>query len=832
MTTLITALRLGWRLLRRDLRAGEIRVLLASLILAVTAVTSVDAITDRAGRALDLQANALLGGDAVLRSDRPPAAELRVEAERLGLRHTEVRQFPSMLRVGEQLKLADLRAVDGGYPLRGEIVLAAEQGVAPASGIPARGELWLSAAGARQLAAQVGQQVQIGQLSLRLAAIVEAEPDAALDYFEVAPRVYFNLADLAATGLEQPGSRIGYRVIVAGAAAAVEQWVATRRSQLDRGQRLETAADARPEIRRALERADQFLGLAALVAVVLAAVAVVMAVRRHVAHHLDGCAVLRCLGASQSTIVIAYASELVWVGVLASMAGVALAFGLQTLIVAWLQAEIGIEVPPAGFAPALYGSAVAFVVLLGFALPPVFSLRRVPAMRVLRRDLGPVGSGSLASGVLGLGGLAALMSWKAGSGTLGAVVLGGIAATAASLMLLAALLVWVLRSLRSRLHGSWRYGIAALGRRGGSSVLQVTALGLGLMVLVLLSLVRSELIGRWRESLPADAPNRFIVNVQPDQLEAVRQQLAAGGVDDVVLYPMVRGRWQRLNDEAVDIERFDGRARRLAEREFNLSSASTLSDDNEIVAGQFWGERIPESTEFSVEEGIARTLGWKLGDRLLFDLAGSPLEGTISSLRRVEWESFRPNFFVLISPGALAGQSASHITAVHLPRERAALTDELVRRHPNLSVIDIDAVISKVRRTADQVAAAVEYVFYFTVLAGLLVLFAAITASQDERLLEGGVMRAFGASRWQLRAAHAAEFAAIGGLAGVTAAVAAILVSGAVAREVLDLPFRPQWMVALTSAAAGLLLVGLSGLWMTRRIVAAPPATTLRALQG
>jgi putative ABC transport system permease protein len=830
------ALRLGLRMLRRDIAAGEVRVLLAALVLAVCAVSSVGFVTDRAGRALGMEANRLLGGDAVLRGDAPIGEQPRQAAARLGLRSTETLGFPSMLRVGETLKLSEIRALAEGFPLRGSFrVTEGRDSVGTvADAIPAPGTVWLSRAGAEALGARIGDEVRVGELGLRLQALVLQEPDAALDYFNVAPKAFINLADLPATGLVQIGSRIGYRFVVAGDSAAVEAWSNTVRAGLERGQRLETIADARPEVRSALQRADRFLGLAALVSVVLAGIAVAMAARRYAEHHLDGCAVMRCLGADQALVLRIHAGQLFWLGLIGSVIGLLLGWLIQFGIGWWLAQRMGIAIPPAGLMPALHGLGVGFCVLVAFALPPILALRRVPAARVLRRDIGGLEASAVVSAAAGLAGLIALLWWKAGSATLAGIVLGGILATLLLLAGLALALVFLLRRLRGRLRGPWRYGLANVSRRAASSVVQISALGLGLMAILLLTLVRTDLIPRGPLSRRAHAPNRFLINVQPDQLDAVRDRLLAGGVVDPQLHPMARARLVELNGRAVsgaDFAARGDRARRLAEREFNLSWSDRLrSDDNTVTSGRFWAPDANGAPELSVEEGLAEALGWKLGDRVRFDLAGTPLEGEITSLRRVDWESFKPNFFVLVSPGAAAGAAASHIAAIHVPPSNPRLTDQLVREFPNISVIDIEAVLAQVRNTADQVATAVEYVFYFTLLAGLLVLVAAVSATQDERLLEGGVMRVLGASALQLRLAQLSEFATIGLIAGTTAALAAALISAAIAQQVFDLPLQPDWRLAAVGAGIGLLAVSLTGLWATRQVARVAPAVTLRAL--
>ncbi len=825
---------LAWRQLRRDLAAGDVRILLAALVLAVMAVSSVGFVTDRAERALGLEANRLLGGDSVLRADEPIAGAVREAASAPGLQRAETLSFPTMVRAGEALRLGDLRALGEGFPLRGRFVLLdpATGEERDAGGVPARGEAWLSRAGADQLGARVGDRIGVGDIELRLSALVVQEPDAAMDYFNTSPKVFLNLQDVPATGLVQEGSRITYRLVVAGDATAVEGFNKVARANLGRGQRLETAGDARPEIRRALDRAGRFLGLAALVSVVLAAVAVAMAARRHSARHLSGSAVMRCLGASQATLVGIHAGELLLLGLLGSGIGIALAFGLQWIVADYLADAMSLSIPAAGWRPVLEGFAVGLTVLLAFGVPPVLALRRVSALRVLRRDLDPAEPSAWIVAAAGLGGLGGLLWWKAGSATLGLSMLLGIVGTLVVLAGLAWGLIAVLRRVRSRLRGPWRYGLANVSRRAGASIAQVSALGLGLMALLLLTFVRTDLLDRWRDAMPADAPNRFIINVQPDQVQPLRAFLAAQGVGEPVLYPMIQARLQTVNGKATTGESYtDDRARRMAEREFNLSQVETLRDDNRVVAGTFWNGPTP-TPELSVEEEFAQSMGWKVGDEVGFDIAGAPFSGTVTSLREVDWESFKPNFFVVASPGALDGFSGSHITAVKVAPERTRFTADLVAQFPNLSVIDVDAVLQQVRSTVDQVTTVVESVFYFSLAAGVLVLLAAVSASQDERLLEGGVMRVLGGSRRQLRWAQVSEFASIGLLSGLVAAIAASVLAGVIAKQVFELAWQPDLKLAATGAVLGTLAALVAGLAATRRVISAPPSVTLRELQG
>ena len=828
-------LRLAWRQTWRDLAAGEIRLMLMALVLAVLGVTAVGLITDRAESGLQQEANRLLGGDAGLRADTPINPEVASSAKKLKLNIAETAGFPSMVQAGESVNLADIRAIDKRYPLRGEFQIrrAGKSNIEKVQGGPEAGTVWLSEDAARKLKVSTGQKIGVGDASLVYVATMIQEPDAALDYFNVAPRVFIALDDLSKTGLVQNGSRIQYRLVVSGNAPDVKSFVAQTRKNLQRGQRLETSDDARPEVRSALDRAGRFLGLAALVSLILAAVAVALAARRHSARHLDGSAVMRCLGASQSTIAGLQLGELFFLGLVGSSVGIALAWLLQMAVGAWLSDAMGVVLPQPGMQPVWAGFAIGFTVLIAFAVPPILALRKVPALRVLRRDVPLTEPSAWVVGLLGLAGLGGLLWWKADSATLAIIILGGIGITALVLAGIGWLLLRWLKKVRQTLRGPWRYGLANLSRHEGMTLAQVSALGLGLMALLLLTFVRTDLLSRWQQTMPADAPNRFVINVQADQLDGVEKFISREGLKNVQLFPMVRARLQEVNGKKVtgaDYEAEGMRAQRLAEREFNLSSVAAFGEDNKLVAGKYWSADHKGALEMSVEEEFAKTLSWKLGDVVSFDIAGQSLTAKITSLRKVEWESFKPNFFVVISPGGLRDYSASYISAMHVPEDKVSVMDNLVRAYPNLSVIAVGAVLKQVRGTIDQVSRVVESVFYFSLLAGLLVLLAAVQASQDDRMREAGVMRVLGASKKQLRLAQATEFASLGLLSGLVASISASVIASLISEQVFNLPWTFNFPLVAYGVIGGCVLALVAGLWATRKVTQVPPMETLRAL--
>ncbi len=833
--------RVAFRLFVRELKAGALWILLGALALSVMALSSVAFITERVGGALNQQANQLLAGDAVLRSESALDAGLIEQAQAAGLRSAQSASLLSMVRVlptagGEgAMRLSELRAVTADFPLRGELIVRAEDGVDRATQRgPAPGTAWLSVSGAANLDAKVGDQLKVGELQLRLSALIVQQPDASLDYFNAGPRLMLSLADLQKSGLLQEGARVSYRLIVAGDAAAVRAITARWRSDRSRGQRIETLRNAQPELRQGLERADRFLGLTALLCVVLAAVAIAMAAKRQAARQMDAAAVMRCLGAEQKTLQRIFLSQLVIAGVLGCGMGVLLAWALQWGVGLWLAHALQIALPAASLLPAASGLLAGMVVLLSFAMPPILQLRRVPALRVLRRDLGPPEMAASLLVVLGLAALAALMIWQAGSLLVGGLLFAGLSATCLVLAMFAALLMRLLTRLRHVLRGPLRYGLANAARRPLTTIAQVSALGMGLMVLLLLGFLQNDLIKQWRNELPPDFPNRFLINVQSDQAEAMQSFFGERKIN-TTLVPMIRGRLAAVNDQAITSDSYrerGQRAYRLAQREFNLSANDALSADNTIVEGTWWQANSAQAV-ISVEIEFAKRLGWALGDRIRFDIAGTPWEATITSLRKVKWESFSPNFFVIAPKASLLDYPASYIGSYRqgpLALGEKPLESELLASFPNVSILDLDTIIRQVQSITEQVARVVQAVFGFTLLAGILVLFAAVYASQDERLQEGAVMRALGAARAQLRLAQLSEFACLGAIACATALIAANVMMALLARWVFRFDYAPDFISQTLTTLCAWFLVCVAGVFATRRVVSVQPTQVLREL--
>ncbi len=826
-------LTLAYRMLRRDLRAGELNLLVLALLIAVASLTSVGFLTDRVAQALNREANQLLGGDLLLRADHPWPEDIVAGVRSRGLARVTTTQFTSMASSAESAQLAGVKAVEPGYPLRGTLRTAPgpNQPDGPAQGIPARGDAWLDERLFAALAIAPGDRVGLGNIELVARAMVSFESDRGANFFALLPRIMINAADLDATGLIQPGSRITYQLQLAGDAAAVEdfrRWVEPR---LGRGERLESVDNARPEVRNALDQAQRFLRLAALLAVILAAVAVGLSARRFMQRHVDGCAVMRCLGAPAGQVTRLILLEFAMLGGVVSLLGAAVGWSVQWGLGRMLADLLGALLPPPSPLPLVHGLAVGLALLVGFAGPQLLRLGRVPMLRVLRREWGSVETASSAAWLAGGSVLMLILVWIAGDVRLGLLVAGGFA-LALGLFALAA---WTVLKTLSRLRGGamrggWRYGVAALTRRMGGSVVQAVALGAGLAALLLLTVIRADLLDTWRRTTPDDAPNRFVINLQPDQAPAFERFFLDNGMPRPDLMPMIRGRLTAINGEPVNPDVYpEGRPRRLAEREFNLSFMADEPPGNRIVAGRWHGAG--GAREWSVEKGIAEVLGIQLGDRLEYTVAGERVDATVTSIRALDWDSMRVNFFVIASPGVLESRPASLITAFHLPEGSHDFTTRLVAAFPNVSLIDVTAVIGQIQSMIDRLIGVVQFVFGFALLAGLVVLWAALQSTHDEREYELAMLRTLGARNGQLRHALLAEFAVLGVVAGGLAGLGATAIGWALGNHAFRLEaYLPGGDAMLLGGLVGALGVMLAGWLGTRGLLSRAPLASLRAL--
>lgn len=839
LTNSTSAWGLAWRQTLRDARAGELRLLIVAVMLAVAALTAVGFFADRLHAGLQRDARALLGGDALVASDRPPPPAFVEQARERGLATATSASFPSMARApderGGASRLVAVKAVSGAYPLRGKLRLKSASDGAETEVVesPAPGSVWIDAALLDALNLRVGDPLLLGDAELKVARIIVVEPDRGAGFMSFAPRVMLHEADLEATGLIQPASRVTYRLGVAGNRDAdVKRFVdwaeSTIKTQSLRGVRVESLESGRPEMRQTLDRAHKFLNLVALLAALLAAVAVGIASRDFATRHLDDCAMLRVLGQPQRSIALSYGLEFGLVGLIASLGGVAVGFAVHHVFVWLLAGLVEATLPPPGLWPGALGIGVGMTLLLGFGLPPVLQLARVPALRVIRRDVGAIKASSLMVLAAGALGFAGLLLAVASDLKLGLIAVGGFAAAIAVFALLSWLAVLLLkRTVPEARAPRWLVlATRQIAARPGFAVLQVSALAVGLLALVLLVLLRTDLVASWRNATPPDAPNRFVINLQPDQADAFQQALRDAGIERYDWFPMIRGRLVAINGRDVGPTSFaEERAKRLVDREFNLSHDNVLPVHNKVAGGKWVAD---EDDALSVEEGLAQTLGLKLGDRLRFDIAGQTREGRITSLRKVDWGSMRVNFFVMFPRAEMDELPITYISAFRAPAQRPGFDNMLSRDFPNITNVDVSASVGEVQKVLDQVIRAVEFLFGFTLAAGMVVLFAAVSATREARAREFAIMRALGASAKLLAMVQRAELLGVGALAGLLASIAAVIVGWALAKYAFDFEWTASPVVPLIGSLAGAVLALAAGWWGLRSVLRRPVIQTLR----
>ncbi|AIJ48705.1 ABC transporter permease [Comamonas testosteroni TK102] len=833
---------LGLRNLWRDLRAGELRLIIVAVLLAVAALSSVGFFADRLQAGLQRDARQLLGGDVVVVSDNPAPAVFVQQAQQQGLQTVATASFPTMARAAQEQggasRLVALKSVDPGYPLRG--VLHLNQGPGQPDlevrAIPERGHAWVDAPLLEALGLKLGDRLLLGDASFHISHIIAIEPDRGAGFMSFAPRVMINSADLPATRLVQPASRITYRLAVAGQADAGRGaqraaqdylgWAQELAKSLH-GVRVESLESGRPEMRQTLDRAEKFLSLVALLSALLSAVAVALAARAFANSHLDASAMLRVLGQSQRRIALAYVVEFVSIALAASAAGVLLGWAVHHVFVWLLAGLVESALPAASLWPALFGMGMGLTLLLAFGLPPVLQLAQVPPLRVMRRDLGALKPASWLVLGVGVTGFAALLMVASRDIKLGLIAVGGFAVA----VLLFAGLAWLaVKLLRQVVNESTAPRWLVMATRQVSAkpvyaVVQVSSLAVGLLALVLLVLLRTDLIASWRKATPANAPDRFVINVQPDQAQDFQAALKKAGVRSYDWYPMIRGRLIAVNGKAVSSEDYEeDRAKRLVDREFNISTAETMPDHNQIVGGRW---QAGEQGAISMEEGIAKTLGLELGDTLRFDIGGEQSEARITSLRKVDWSSMRANFFVIYPVQHLDNVAVTYLAAYRAP-DIKGFDNALVNEFPNITNVDLSSTLAQVQQVMDQVIRAVEFLFGFTLVAGLVVLFASVTGTREERAREYAIMRAVGARSGLLQQVQSAELAGVGLMAGFLASCVALAVGWALARWVFDFEWNVLWWVPLVGALAGALLAWLAGWWALREVVSRPVMITLR----
>ena len=816
----------------RELRSGEVIVLLAAVALAVSALTAVGFLTDKIGRAVARQANEVLAADLRLRSPEEIPAEWRDAAERFGLDTADTQSFPSVVFAAEANALATIMAVSETYPLRGTVRIAdqlfGEQ--REVDGIPGRGNVWADSALMARLGVDVGDLITLGETEVRIDAVLAYRPDQSIGFASLAPSLLVNIADIPGSGLINEGSRVGYALLVAGEESQVDAFYSDVENRLPEEVRVRNREDSSERASNAADRAQRFLSLTAVISLLLSAVAIAMSARRFAHRRMDTVALMKSLGASQRFVITAASVQLIMLGIAGVVIGSVVGFTVEELLTHMLKGMIQGDLPSVGWAPVGLASGAALILLVGFALPSLIQLRNTPPLRVLRHDAMPPPPSRLLVAGTSLVAVAVLLYQAIPDGRMLAIVLGGMLVVAAALYLAGRLLVAVMGRSRGGVGIAWRYGLANVARRGRDSAVQVVAFGLGLTVLLLLSFVRTDLLEGWRQSLSEDAPNHFLINIQPAERGSIAEIFQAEGIAAPQFVPLVRARMTEINDESVKTRRYPMRdGEWMANREANLTWADEMSSSNVLVDGEWWEPGYDGEALVSVEEEAAMEMGLELGDRLRFLVAGQEVEARVTSFREVNWDSFQPNFFLVLSPGSLDAYPTTFVSSLQIEDHQQGVLLQLVRAHPSVSVIDLGAILEQVQSIISKASLAVQAVFLFTLAAGIAVLFAAVQSTIDERRFESAMLRALGVRRRTVLSGVLTEFAALGFAAGLLASIGASILAAVIADQLFELGYSFNPMLWIAGLGGGIVLVCLSGYVAARGAINAPPADVLRA---
>lgn len=829
---------LAWSQCQSLWRAGALKVLVFALVLAVSAITAVGFFTERVESALSRQGALLLGGDLAVSADHEIPAVFTERAQKQGFAAVKTYEFPSMVVAGDSSQLVEIKAVGNNFPLRGDLTLgtAASDAGRVVKAAPAGGEAWIEPRLANALDLTVGDRITVGEKTLLVTAILLREPSRGGDMFSFAPRLMMNAEDLAATKLIQYGSRVKYQLLLSGDLKKIQQYHQQMKPGLGRGERIEDLRNARPEIKLALDKAEQFLGLSAMVSVILAMAAMLLSSMPYIRQSLDMFALMRCFGALQNTVLQVLAMQTLLIAFFSALLGIVIGYAAQ-IGLASLAGSLFVEaLPPASFLPAVIGMAASLAMMLAVVVPHAWQMRKLTAMNILRRE---TLSHPMSAQVRFLPAalvMAAMVFWQAQDVKIALSTIAAMIALCVVVFVFVYGLVHLAKAFirlspHNKTLSTIMIGVQGLKTRLALSTVQTIGFSMGLMVLMLLALIRGDLINNWQASLPADAPNRFVINVQPQQIDGVKQFFSEQQIIEASVFPMVRARLQKINHKLISSAQWkEERARRLAEREFNLSWADVMQSDNKLVAGRWWSADEYGKPYLSLEQDLAKTLGIQLGDQLSFDVAGTPLVLTVTSLRKVDWDTMRANFFAVTPPGVLDNFSANYISSFHLPLGADMPLNQLVKQYPNLTVIDVAALMQQVRGIMQKMSSTIEYVFIFSLITGVAVLYAALVATRAERIAEATLMRVFGASRRQVSVAYFTEFALIGLIAALVATVAANLLAYYISVKVLDIPFQFNLTLAVAAMLVATTAIPLAAWSGLRAYLNIPPRQLLNSI--
>lgn len=831
----MNSIKLAVKFLLREWRSGELYILIAALIIAVAALSSISFYTDRVSRALDNQATELLGGNLVINSQTPISQQWLTQAKLSHLNNSEIIYFPTVVVAGQQLQLVDVKAVTNSYPLVGQLRASTNinQAGQVINTIPSSGTIWVDPRLLSLLSVTIGSQITIGVQPFTISHILTYEPDIQSNVFTIAPRVLINQADVAKTQVVQPGSRITYSLLLTGSDTDLQNYKKWLTPQLTPHQRLLGIKEGRPQLQNTLQRAENYMHLAVIICVVLAGVAIGVTSRRYAQRHAQTVALLRCMGLTQGQILSIYIWQFILLGILGSIIGCVIGYFAQLLLANIFVGWFNIQLPAIVWSSAFIAIITGLCVLLGFTLAPLIQLKSITPMRILSRELYPLPTSSLLTYAGAIAVIGGFLLWHTSNWQFTLLLLYGIAFTVLVLYWAGFSLLRLTNLLAPSVGITWRYGITNLVRRSKSSIIQLIAFGLVIMTALLLIILRTNLIQTWQQQIPANAPNYFAINIAPEQVPAINQLLQQQHIISSGIYPMVRGRLITLNNkpikQAVPSNEINNEA---LNRELNLSWTMQLPSDNHIVQGSWWSTNEINKPLVSMEVNLANELGIKQGDLLGFQVGDQQFQAKVFSLRTLRWDSFHPNFYMIFPPGVINKLPATYITSFYLSPAQKTVLLSLVKQFPSVTIIDIAELLSQTRHIIASITQAIEYILGFTLLSGLAILYASLQVSLEERLHESALMRALGASRKQIRLILATEFISLGMLAGLLGAICASIIAWLIADRFLDITYTLNYIYWIYSLFAGALLIGIAGLWGARSVVRQSPLSVLRENQS
>lgn len=826
-----SSVRLALKLIWRDWRSGELSILVFALLIAVTASTAISMLGSRLNQTMTQQAAEFLGADMAVSSHQPPAPNWGDNAKKLGLEVGETIEFPSVLVEHNELLLVSVKAVSEGYPLRGALMTTDHLGgeTEESHHGPEPGEAWVEPQVLAALKVLPGQMITIGEKSLHIGRLILREPDRRGDVYSLSPRVLINRMDVAASNVIQPGSNVHYYSLFKGPLPALKAFKRWLRPHLQAGQQIADILDDRPELGKAIQRAERYLGLASIAVVLIAGVSIAMSARRYTARHFDLVAILKCLGARDREILILASLQFLIIGVVVTIMGCFLGWVLQFAIVSLVQDLLPHAMAPPGIQSWLLGGASGLLILIGFALPPVLRLQKLPPLRVLRRDLEPVPSSGWLVYTLATITLTILLWQYTGDWDTTLTVLG----TCGLFMAVFGGAGFALLSMGRRLlpHAPLpvRLGLQQLTRHPRTGTTQILAFSITLIAMQIVLLTRTELIGQWKQQIPDDAPNYFALNLFDDDLPHFRQFLRDKNLAASESYPVIRGRLLAVNGQNVsEMMMKDSRLEGAINRELSLTWATTLPPDNRVISGQ-WPHEIP-GISVSVEEDLANRLGVHTGDQLTFTIGGQTLQAVVGSTRSVHWDSMTPNFYMIFGENTLNGFPHTWLTSFFVADTKKDALPLMVKSFPALTLLDVGKMIDQLREILQQITLAITFILFLAIIAGFSVLFATVRATLDERIHEYTILRTLGAGSRLLRVAQWTEFSALGYLSGLLSVAVSELITWAIYRRLFSAAYHfhtAAWVIVPVVAA---MVIGLAGLWQTREVTRVSPLRVLREL--